>query len=433
MMMDKILEAMVSGKLIRKVHMFFYDRLFARLNKLYWRIIKRIDLEISYIAIRFVSKRTSVDPNKVFFMTTRGDYNCNPKWICDEFLKRNSGCKAVWCIREKTDMEQNRFPPELKLVNRRSLEFYRELASSRMIVDNSINAIYLGYRPKPEQTYIETWHGAIGIKRFNAEEVKELKWKRDAYTSAKYISYLISNSTLEDEIYRECYWKTNPILKFGHARNDILCEGDTPRVLEIRRRVRDYFGIAPETKICLWAPTFRDPVPGRESDMTPYMIDYEGLRVALAERFGGNWVVLSRLHFKTIKQLKIRNWPEGVVNANDYPDIQEILTVADVGITDYSSWICEYLLTKRPGFMFATDIDEYQKDQRGFYYRLETMPYPVARSNEELIAAIRGFKSEGFEEKCEAFLKDKGCMDDGLAAKRTVDKMLELLGKSSAN
>ena len=43
------------------------------------------------------------------------------------------------------------------------------------------------------------------------------------------------------------------------------------------------------------------------------------------------------------------------------------MLIADVGITDYSSWICDYLLTKKTGFIFATDMQNYNTE-RGFYY-----------------------------------------------------------------
>lgn len=422
-----------SGNLLRNLQRKPFEMFLAAVDKLaglYWKAVKKVDLQLSYLFIRRLTPRVPVQRNKVFFMSTRGDYQCNPKWICEELVREGVDCEIVWCIRAKTDVGMCRFPKKLKLVKRGSPEFYRELASSRVIVDNSINVIYLGYRPKPDQVYIETWHGAIGIKRFSAESVSEAKWKRDAYTSARYIAYLVSNSTLENEIYRECYWKENPILLHGHARNDILCEGDTPRVREIRSRVRQFFGLSPETKICLYAPTFREDAGGKVSnDVTPYGIDRVRLMAALEKRFGGTWKIMTRLHFKVAKLLKSTSSAAGCIDANNYPDIQELLTVVDVGITDYSSWICEYLLTRRPGFLFATDLDVYQKDQRGLYYPLESMPYPVARNNDELVDAVLNFKSEGFAESCDAFLRDKGCIDDGHAAERTVAKIRELISE----
>ena len=53
-------------------------------------------------------------------------------------------------------------------------------------------------------------------------------------------------------------------------------------------------------------------------------------------------------------------------------DVQELLAAADVMISDYSSCIFDYLLAKKPAFIYATDIDEYEGEHNGKqsnYYR----------------------------------------------------------------
>ena len=86
------------------------------------------------------------------------------------------------------------------------------------------------------------------------------------------------------------------------------------------------------------------------------------------------------------------------------------------------------MLTKRPGFLFATDMRKFEKKDRKFFYPLDTMPYPLAVDNKQLIDNIKNFKDEHFEEECEAFLKNKGCMDDGLASRRIVDMIEKIIG-----
>ena len=176
-----------------------------------------------------------------------------------------------------------------------------------------------------------------------------------------------------------------------------------------------------DLQICLYAPTFRD-----DGDMRPYELDYNQLAKALATRFGGDWVIMTRFHWR-LRKRKMK-FPAHVINASKYSDIQELLTCTNVGITDYSSWICDYMLTKRPGFLFATDMDEYEKKDREFFYPLDTMPYPLALDNGQLIDNILSFKDDHFEEECKAFLEDKGCIDDGLSSKRIVDVIEKIIG-----
>ena len=115
-----------------------------------------------------------------------------------------------------------------------------------------------------------------------------------------------------------------------------------------------------------------------------------------------------------------------MLNAGEYSDIQELLSCTEVGITDYSSWICDYLLTGRPGFLFAADMEKYEQKDRDFFYPLSSMPYPLALNNAELVQNILHFENLGFKEKCRAFLAEKGCMDDGHAAERIVDFIEEI-------
>ena len=123
--------------------------------------------------------------------------------------------------------------------------------------------------------------------------------------------------------------------------------------------------------------------------------------------------------------------PDFVINANEIADIQELLLITDAGITDYSSWICDYILTGKPGFIYANDMKKYN-NERGFYYPLEETPFPVAENNSQLINNILNFDNEKYQEKVKIFLKDKGCMEDGHAAERVVDLIEELMSKGAA-
>ncbi|MBQ2202284.1 MAG: CDP-glycerol glycerophosphotransferase family protein, partial [Clostridia bacterium] len=107
--------------------------------------------------------------------------------------------------------------------------------------------------------------------------------------------------------------------------------------------------------------------------------------------------------------------------------IQEIMLVADAAITDYSSWIYDYILTGKPGFIFATDIKSYDQE-RGFYFPLSSTPFPIAKNNEELENNILQFDEAHYQTEVEAFLKDKGCFENGDAAKRTADLIETIMG-----
>ena len=127
-----------------------------------------------------------------------------------------------------------------------------------------------------------------------------------------------------------------------------------------------------------------------------------------------------RYHFKTKNARKNSVETDRIISATAYPDIQELIVAADVGITDYSSWICDLVLTQKPGFIYAPDLKAYDSE-RGFYYPLEETPFPIAETNEELAERIRNFDPALYEQKRQEFLKARGCKEDGHATEKIVE------------
>ena len=103
------------------------------------------------------------------------------------------------------------------------------------------------------------------------------------------------------------------------------------------------------------------------------------------------------------------------------------MIAADIGVTDYSSWIFDYILLKRPGFILADDLEEFEKS-RDFYYPLSETPFPISTNNETFIEQIRMFDEREYQKAVTRFLEARGCMEDGHASERIVEKIRELIG-----
>lgn len=384
--------------------------------------IRFLDQTTKSIFIKAFAKKEKVDRKKIIFLNFTGNYDCNPKAICQKIIDENLDADLVWAVNKATRIGPEFFPERIRKVVRGTYEFYKEIASANVIVDNGISAAYLGYKKKSDQTLIETWHGSLGIKKFGRDSNQDKRWLKRAAKEGKMTDYIISNSTFEDSIYREDFWKDTPIWQFGHPRNDIFFKSPD-KLKHMRYSICTKHAIPYDAKICLYAPTFRD-----DGDLSPYTLDYDMLTKVLTERFGGRWIIATRFHSRTKKYLKGFTLPENVVNLSGYPDIQEILSIIDCGITDYSSWICEYLLRKKPGFTFATDLKKYEGHQRQFFFPLSDLPFPTSTDEDTLFENIRNFDNEKYIEDCENFLKDKGSIDDGHAAERVVEKLKDIMG-----
>lgn len=374
---------------------------------------KRLDFAIGFLTRKLIYSKGEIKPNKIFVMTYDDTYSCNPRYIIEEVIRRELPVEIVWAVPPKKELDK--FAPEIKLVSRGSYSMFEEMATSKIWIDNALSCVWYGMPKKEGQVYINTWHGSLGIKRL----VGNKTWMMRAKHCNKLTDYCIANSTFEEDVYRDTFWKDVPYLKYGHARNDVFF--DTERSELLRKKVYDYFNLKNQQKLFLYAPTFRD-----DGDMDWFTVDFRRLKKSLEARFGGEWVILVRMHHKDRKKRNIFVGDDWLLNASDYGDMQELLPAMDAGMTDYSSWAYDYILTKRPLFLYAPDAAKYN-DGRGFYYSLESTPFPLVSNNAELEKAILNFDENKYNVDVDEFLKDKGCYDDGQASKRAADLIEKII------
>ena len=133
----------------------------------------------------------------------------------------------------------------------------------------------------------------------------------------------------------------------------------------------------------MYAPTYRD----QELDRFKLAMNLDRMYAELS----GEYVLVLRLH-PAIKNVEDYNkkYPDFVLNysSSEY-DINELLIVSDILITDYSSILYEFSLLKKPMIFYAYDLDDYQAG-RGLWEDYEQLvPGPVAKTTEEIIRAIQ--------------------------------------------
>ena len=416
-------DAVAERRFLLTVLRFLFIKLPIALKNGFLKLLVKVDTVIALPFLWGIRTFTKIDPHTIVFISSRGAYDCNPKAICEEIRRQGLPYRPIWVTRRLNEGAEAEFPKGVKTVYRDSWAFHKACACAKVIVDNSVNLRFMLYKKKRGQYLIETWHGAIGIKKFSKDTNKDKVWVRKAEKQGAETDFCLSNSAFETALFKETFWDKAEILEYGHARNDVLfLPEDEAAALD--RRLRLAYDIPPDKRICLYAPTFRD-----DADDSPYRIPYRTLLEALKTRFGGDWVILTRYHLLARKRLAGVTLPPEVINVSDHPDIQELLRITDVGITDYSSWICEYMLRRKPGFLFATDAATYEKNERELCFPLSSMPFPLASDSETLIQNILSFDGDRYLRECDAFLARHGSVDDGHAASRAVEKIRELTEK----
>src|SRR5204863_7800595 len=156
--------------------------------------------------------------------------------------------------------------------------------------------------------------------------------------------------------------------ELGIPRADVLV--DAARAAGVADAVRRRYGLSDGRRVILYAPTFRGDRTTQARD--PVGLDIEVLRKALGE----DHVLLVRSH-PFVRRDKPLAADPFVIDVSDYPEMNELMLVADVLVTDYSSAIFEFALLGRPIAFFAPDHAAYQRE-RGFYFDFATgAPGPI--------------------------------------------------------
>ncbi|MFB6889949.1 CDP-glycerol glycerophosphotransferase family protein [Kitasatospora sp. NPDC056327] len=353
-------------------------------------------------------------------------YADSPRAVHTELARRGAPLEHLWTV----DDAQAELPPGVRAVRVWSPEWYRALATSRYLVGNTHFPDFL--RRRPGQVVVQTWHGAL-LKRI-AHDVDN-PWLADhGYLAAldretPHWSVLLSPSPFATPILRRAFRYRGEILESGYPRNDVLARPDPRRAAAVRRRL----GVPEGRRVVLYAPTWREDRPRPDGD--GFRLDLR-LDLALARRaLGDDHVLLLRPHAHVREPLA--GTGDGfAIDCADYPDVQELLLVADVLVTDYSSILFDFAITGRPVLFFTYDLAHYRDSLRGFAFDFEAQaPGPLLGDPAALVAALRevadagGAPPAGYAGRYRRFREVHCALDDGGAARRAVDRMLALGGR----
>lgn len=384
----------------------------AAVIKLKYKIIQKVRRSIKSLKY-YINWLHPIQNNKIVITSYYGKgYGDNGKYIVEELLRNNEKDKydIVWVVSDLNfDM-----PEGVRKVLIGSKEAIFEEATARIWIDNARKKATV--RKRKGQYYIQTWHGDIAFKKIEKDAYSALStdYARDAKNDSRLADLFVSGNEWMTRKYKSSFWYDGDVAECGYPRRDILYNGG-----EMVEKIKQRMNIPFNTKILLYAPTFRKSKG--KVDLSVYNLDWKGVLSVLAKRFGGEWVGLIRLHPNISAYSKSLNIPNYIIDVTSYPDMQELMLISDVCISDYSSSLFEFAVTKKPAFIFATDIELYKKD-RDMYFTFEEIPFSVSESNEELISKILNFDEGKYhQEHFDFYHKKIGMYEEGNASKYIAD------------
>ena len=331
----------------------------------------------------------------------------DPKYIALELIKRHSPIRIYWIV-DKKDIKfiQGIIPVQLK-----SFRYYYHVMTAKVLVDNVRSSHHL--QKRKGQFYIQTWHATVPLKKveqevFNLGQYYIINAVRHSIDT----DLMYSNNDFHKYRFENSFWYHGTVIKCDVPRMSILL--NTP--FGLRQRVCKGLGICKEKKLVLYAPTFRG-----QGSAGPVFWDYHRIINALSNKFGGEFIMLLRLHPNIVSEASQFNYDDFVLNATSYPDVQELLAVADVLITDYSSCMFDFGMTGRPTFLYCEDFNDYSSNDRKLEFVMEELPFPLAQSIEEFENIIATFSLDEYTTKRKNFYKSIGYVDSGHGAEKIAD------------
>lgn len=367
-----------------------------------------------------IFQKLPIKKNKVLMLSYYGKgYDCNPKYLTEYLLKHQEEYPwdIVWVF---NDIKKHAHLKGIRKVRMMSWKYFYERCTAKVIITNY--RMTKDFNKRKNQYYIQTWHSSLRLKQIekDAEKALPLKYIKMAQKDASQCDLLISGCKFSSKIFKRAFWYTGEILECGTPRNDYLIRKEEREI----KRIKEKLQVVEEQKIILYAPTFR-----KNHDVELYQFDYEKLLHIAKEKWGGEWCLFIRLHPHLDPKALHIEWSYQIRNLSSWEDIQELLIATDVLISDYSSLIFDYRLTRRPCFLYVPDLEDYVAHDRALYFDIEKLPFEIAKDEKQLQLMMEQYDKSVYEKKLAGFERQLGSFEDGKACERLAKHIAEVINE----
>lgn len=259
--------------------------------------------------------------------------------------------------------------------------------ASAIIINDTCN-LFGAFKLRKGTRLVQTWHSCGAFKKWGYS-LKGMSFGQQADLLDRYPSH--TNYTLVTVSSEECIPHFNEAFGFT-APSCVKATGvaRTDRFFNEKNKAAAFgkiYEICPAAKnadkIILYAPTYRGDA---DNAQPPEQFSLTDMKKALPK---GCILLIKQHGFVKKKTVIPPDCADIVFDVSQKADIESLLFVSDVCITDYSSLIFEYSLFERPMIFYAYDLDEFNSYRGSYYeYNDDFLPGQTARTPEQLFAAL---------------------------------------------
>ena len=279
-----------------------------------------------------------------------------------------------------------------------------------VIVDNAWLPVHVAPHRRGT-TVVQVWHAAGALKRFGMDTAKPPDEPERSFLHRHYDWVVTSGEASRGPWAAALRTPVERVLPLGSARTDDLL--DPVRLAAARSWALAAYPALLGRRVVLYAPTFRGRGAAKADGGA---LDPVRLRALLPPTD----VLVLKSHPNLDPALVPTDGYDVVASPAD--DMNDLLAVADVLVTDYSSSVFEFALLRRPIVLLVPDLEAYERDP-GLYLDMRTeLVGAVVRDTDAAAAAIASATVD--EDAYDAFIARNlgGC--DGHAAERIVERFV---------
>ncbi len=342
------------------------------------------------------AKKSPVDPKKVIFADAHSNGLTDNMIPVARALKKRGYNVKVMC----------RDIGRMKSVDAMSFmrQFMIEYATSGMIFVSSYFLPVSSCEKRTETKVIQLWHSGGLLKKMGYDTTDDIPEYYKGDVTKNYDLVTVSAPVCEE------VWESALKLKPGTAKSTGIARVDTLMDKRWQERCREKFfnehNEALGKKVVLYAPSFS----GNAAD--PKCAALRSGQDRVLYELGDDWYTVFAPH-------PLMRTGKDSINST------ELLPVADLLITDYSSIVFDYAVYRKPFVLYCPDIESFRAE-RGFYKDPETFPCRLITDPQELKECILSGDYDIDPEAYEAFWKEYMGSCDGHAAERIVDAAIAL-------
>lgn len=266
----------------------------------------------------------------------------------------------------------------VRIIGLRSDEYLKVLATAKYLVTDTSFPPY--FIKRPEQVYLNTWHGTP-LKAMGRIVPSREYGLGNVQRNFLIADYLLYQQEFSRDIFLTDYmidkiYKGNVLLS-GYPRNSAFFR--EYRYEEIRKEC----GLEGK-QVIVYMPTWRGLLHKMENKLqVKQLYDYFA---QLDHVLRDDQVFFVKLHPYVKNGIDCSEF----LHIKDFPseyETYDFLNASDMLVTDYSSIMFDYGVSKKKIILFTYDRKEYLEG-RGIYVDLDEMDLPKAETVEELIEAI---------------------------------------------